>query len=113
MNVINDISKYEIVLMSNGFGWIELQNEEFTAGYIYFEDNGADRIGNKSLRGGKPPYVVMHQPLSALPALLHLLDNQKNLQVSLDDEFAGGAFLMSANASRLSADAEDPRLIRT
>lgn len=111
MLVNNEISGYNVTLMSNGFGWIELTHGGHAAGFIYLSDekDGSDRIGNKAGREGAPPYVVMHHPYTFMTGLLHILDNQTNLRIELNEETGSEALLLSSGARQISADSEDPR----
>jgi hypothetical protein len=75
------VTSYNITMMSQGFGWIEVKNKNEDAAYIYFTDDASqkDRFGGV---GRLPyPYIVMYEPIRLWSTIIDILKNQKNLQV--------------------------------
>lgn len=78
----NPITGYDVTLMPPTptepvtFGWIRLANGEADAGYIYLMPT--PRKPSLSHDGS---YIVTAIPISEIQMLLHILDNQKNLQI--------------------------------
>lgn len=82
--VTRKITSYNITLMGSASdklrGWIELRDGAAYAGYIYLTDESPmpkDYLGST--------YVVMHQRVAMLEALLLILRNEKNLQIRFSD----------------------------
>lgn len=111
MRVSHKVTGYNVVLMSQAFGWLELTHGPAITGYIHVSDredgNKDDRIGNRDGGSGNPPYVVMHQPFSALPTLFHILDRNVDLVISLDEGTGGSAFLKSGVQNDIAPDNDD------
>jgi hypothetical protein len=64
------------------FGWIELLNGGKAGGYIYLETTL--KIGDPHL-SGDGSYIVTAMPMAALPVLLDILRNEKNMQIRYFD----------------------------
>jgi hypothetical protein len=109
MQVTNQIAGYNISLMSDSFGWIELIHGINPVGYVYFSKDPLpkDRIGNRENRDGRPSYVVMHQYFSSLQIFIDILKNEPNLTIRLSEEMGGDAFLESST-HQINSSEEEP-----